>query len=461
MQGTEILVVDDEKDIRELVSDILQDEGYVTRLAASSDEALKALDQRVPGAVILDIWLQGSELDGLGVLELIKQQYPFVPVIMISGHGTLETAVQAIRIGAYDYVEKPFKTDKLLLLIKRAIEAERLRQENRELRKRGTPETDLLGHSSAILHLRSSIEKVAQTSSRVLISGPSGCGKEVVARQIHQQSKRADAPFVILNAANISPENMENELLGIQGGIASEGRVIGVLERAHKGTLFVDEIADMPPAVQARFLRILQEQSFMRVGGQTPVNIDVRVISATAKNLPHEIEAGRFREDLYYRLNVVPLRVPPLSERREDIAILAKYFIQRCAAILGVAPRPLSEDAIAVFESCEWPGNVRQLRNVIEWLLIMAPGDQTSPIRASMLPPDLVSGNAALSRPETNNDMMGLPLRGARELFEKQYLLAQLARFSGNISKTAQFVGMERSALHRKLKLLGIHSEEE
>jgi two-component system nitrogen regulation response regulator NtrX len=461
MQSTEILIVDDEKDIRELVAEILQDEGYGTRLAASSDEALKALDQRVPGAVILDIWLQGSELDGLGVLEIIKQQYPFVPVIMISGHGTVETAVQAIRIGAYDYVEKPFKADKLLLLLKRAIEAERLRQENQELRQRGTPETELLGNSSTILHLRHSIEKVAQTSSRILISGSSGCGKEVVARQIHQQSKRSEGPFIILNAANISPENMESELLGIQGGIASEGRVIGVLERAHKGTLFIDEIADMPAAVQARFLRILQEQSFMRVGGQTPVNIDVRVIAATAKNLNHEIEAGRFREDLYYRLNVVPLRVPALTERREDIAILARYFIQRCASLLGVAPRPLSDDTIAVFESCEWPGNVRQLRNVIEWLLIMAPGEQNSPIRAAMLPPDLVAGNAALSRPETNNDMMGLPLRGARELFEKQYLLAQISRFSGNISKTAQFVGMERSALHRKLKLLGIHSEEE
>jgi len=456
----DILIVDDEADIRLLIEGILEDEGHISRGAADADQALEALRRRRPHLVILDIWLQNSRLDGLELLETIHAEHPGLPVVMISGHGTIETAVRAIKFGAYDFIEKPFKADRLLLVIERAIEAARLRAENEELRLRGAPETELLGSSGAVTHLRQAVGKVAPTGSRVLITGAAGTGKEVVARLLHTQSRRADGPFMVLNCATMHPDRLESELFGVEEG-DEPGRVgkIGTFERAHGGTLLLDEVADMPLETQGKIVRVLQDQSFMRVGGARRVEVDVRVIAATNRDLSALIGEGRFREDLYYRLNVVPLRVPSLRERREDIPDLCRHFMQRSAGNAGLPPRTLGEDALAALQSYDWPGNVRQLRNIVDWLLIMAPGGGNDAIGAEMLPPEITSQAPALSGSGAA-DLLALPLRQARERFERQYLDAQVNRFGGNISRTAAFVGMERSALHRKLRLLGISTAE-
>ena len=458
----EILIVDDEPDIRALIDGILSDEGYQTRQAHDAETAIAAFRARRPSLVILDVWLQNSTLDGIGILEVLHQEQPQVPCVMISGHGTIETAVAAIQKGAYDFIEKPFQSDRLLLVVARALEAARLQRENAELRLRAGPETELIGASAPINQLRAAIEKVAPTGSRVLVTGPAGAGKEVVARMIHARSRRADGPFVALNCATLNPARFEEELFGVEPGPDPRGqpRRAGVLERAHGGTLLLDEVADMPLETQGKIVRALQEQAFVRVGGSTPVKVDVRVLATTNRDLAAEIQAGRFREDLYYRLAVVPLRVPALRERREDVPALARHFLARSAEISGQPPRSLSEDAMAALQAYDWPGNVRQLRNLIDWLLIMAPGDAREPIRADALPPE-VSGAAPVSlRLDRSAEIMTMPLRDARELFERQYLEAQLLRFGGNISRTAQFVGMERSALHRKLKGLGVQGED-
>lgn len=458
----DILIVDDEEDIRDLISDILGDEHYNTRTASNSDSALKALAERVPNLLVLDIWLHGSELDGLGILELVIKKYPGLPVIMISGHGNIETAVSAMKTGAYDFIEKPFKAEKLVSIVRRALEYSRLRRENSELKLRGSAESHLIGISNAMTHLRQAIEKVAPTHSRVLITGPAGSGKEVVARMIHTRSRRASGEFVVLNAAGLTADRVDAELFGVEDSNPGGGaEKVGVFERAHGGTLFIDEVVDMPLETQGRILRVLQEQSFERVRGNRKVQVDVRVIAATNRDLASEIEAGNFREDFYYRLNVVPLKVPPLKERREDVPELCNHFLRRSAEMSGLGIREITEDALAVLQAYHWPGNVRHLRNMMEWLLIMAPGGARSPIRANMLPRELFETNAAAMRPEVNSDIMSMPLRDARELFEKQYLAAQINRFGGNISKTSSFVGMERSALHRKLKMLGIGAIEE
>ncbi|MBI0535012.1 sigma-54-dependent Fis family transcriptional regulator [Roseomonas sp. KE2513] len=458
----DILIVDDEPDIRALIDGVLADEGYEVRQAANSDQALAAFRQKRPNLVILDIWLQNSRLDGLGILEAIHREEPRVPVVMISGHGTIETAVQAIQQGAYDFIEKPFKSDRLLLIVARALEAARLKRENSELKLRGGSETELVGTSSLIAQIRNAIEKVAPTGSRVLITGPAGSGKEVAARAIHARSRRADEPFVALNCATLNPSRFEEELFGVEGGPdpMTQPRRPGVLERAHGGTLLLDEVADMPLETQGKIVRALQEQGFERIGGATRVKVDVRVTATTNRDLTAEIAAGRFREDLFYRLAVVPIRMPALRERREDVPALARHFMGKSAENSGVPPREISEDAMAAMQAYDWPGNVRQLRNLVDWLLIMAPGGPADPIRPEMLPPEVGSSAPAMLKLDRSSEIMTLPLRDARELFERQYLEAQLLRFGGNISRTANFVGMERSALHRKLKFLGVQAED-
>jgi len=458
----EILIVDDEPDIRLLIEGTLRDEGYETRQAADSDAAIAAFRARRPSLVILDVWLQGSKLDGLGILRTLHSEEPQVPVVMISGHGTIEMAVAAIQQGAYDFLEKPFKSDRLLLVMRRALEAAALARENAELRLRVGPETRLTGDSSVISAVRAQIERVAPTGSRVLISGPAGSGKEVAARMIHARSRRADNPFVMLNCATLAPARFEEELFGLEAGPDPllNPRRAGVLERTHGGTLLLDEVSDMPLETQGKIVRALQDQTFERLGGSSRVKVDVRVLATTNRDLQNEIAAGRFREDLYYRLAVVPLRIPALKERREDVLALAQSFLARSAESSGIPGRELSADALAALQAYDWPGNVRQLRNLIDWLLIMAPGTAADPIRADMLPPEIGSQAPALLSIDPAADIMGLPLREARDLFETQYLQAQLLRFGGNISRTAQFVGMERSALHRKLKQLGVNSDE-
>jgi two-component system nitrogen regulation response regulator NtrX len=452
--ASDILIVDDEEDIRELVAGILSDEGHETRTAHDSDSALAAIAERVPRLVFLDIWLQGSRLDGLALLDEIKTLHPGLPVVMISGHGTIETAVSAIRRGAYDFVEKPFKADRLILIAERALETSKLKREVSDLRKRSGDTHELLGTSTAVNQLRQTIERVAPTNSRVMIIGPSGSGKEVAARAIHAHSSRAGGPFVSLNAATITPERMEIELFGTESN-GSE-RKVGALEEAHRGILYLDEVADMPRETQNKILRVLVEQQFERVGGTKRVKVDVRIISSTAQNLEGLIAEGRFREDLYHRLAVVPVMVPPLSERREDIPFLVDYFMRQIAGQAGIRPRRIGNDALAVIQAHNWPGNVRQLRNNIERLMILARGeDSDAPITADLLPQEI--GDVMPRAPnQSDQHIMALPLREAREMFEKEYLIAQINRFGGNISRTAEFIGMERSALHRKLKSLGV-----
>ena len=450
----DVLIVDDEADIRELVAGVLEDEGFDTRTAANSDDALDALDTRRPSLVLLDVWLQGSKLDGLELLDEIKRRDPTLPVLIISGHGNIDTAVAAIRKGAADFIEKPFEADRLLHLVARATETERLRRENQQLRERVGRDDELTGTSTAINQVRATIKKVAGTGSRVLITGPAGVGKEVAARMLHSWSTRVDAPFVVLASACMDPHRVEEELFGVEEG----GELVrpGLLETAHGGTLFLDEIADMPMTTQARILRVLTDQSFTRVGGTRTVKVDVRVVSATARDLAEEIAGGRFREDLYYRLNVVPVHLSPLGERREDVPPLAERFVARFAAERRVATPVLGAEAIAALQSYDWPGNVRQLRNVIERTIILAPGDRLATIEADMLPPEVTSGQSELVSGGASRSIMRTPLREARETFEREYLRVQIRRFSGNISRTATFIGMERSALHRKLKTLGL-----
>ena len=455
--ASDLLIVDDESDIRELIAGILEDEGFETRLAHDSDSALASIEERRPSLVVLDIWLQGSRLDGLELLNVIKASHPELPVVIISGHGNIETAVTAIKRGAYDYIEKPFKTDRLILVIMRALEASRLKREVEELRGRAGADVRLIGSSPAMKQLRLSIEKVAATNSRVLINGPLGSGKEMVARALHGWSKRTESPFVILNAATMAPERMEAELFGTETMDGEPSRV-GALEEAHGGTLFIDEVSDMPIETQGKILRVLVDQTFQRVGGSKRVKVDVRIVSSTSRDLDREIQEGRFRDDLYHRLSVVPIPVPNLSERREDIPELIEHFVEHFSTISGLPVRKVGADAIAALQAHDWPGNVRQLRNNVERLLILASGDPTSEITAKMLPTEVGDSTPSVVNGSGGQQLMALSLREAREVFEREYLMAQVSRFGGNISKTAEFVGMERSALHRKLKLLGLNS---
>ncbi|CAN5153562.1 sigma-54 dependent transcriptional regulator [soil metagenome] len=449
----EVLVVDDEEDIRDLVSGVLEDEGYSVRTAGDSSSALEAIKDRRPSLVLLDVWLQGSRLDGIQLLQEVKRQDPSLPVLMISGHGNLDTAVAAVREGAVDFIEKPFEAGHLLHLVARATETERLRRENASLRQHIVHEEVLSGNSVAINTVRATLKRVAPTGSRVLITGPAGVGKEVAARTIHTWSTRANGPFIVVSAAMMTPERVEEELFGVDSEDSSRP---GLLEQAHGGTLFLDEIADMPPTTQAKILRVLTDQSYHRVGGSRPGKVDVRVLSATSRDLAEEIAEARFREDLFYRLNVVTVRLPPLRERREDLPELANQFLARFASERRIPAPLLSDEAIAALQAHDWPGNVRQLRNIIERTVILAPCERIERIEADMLPSEILDSQGPSGLSSQTMTIMGSPLREARESFEREYLKIQIRRFSGNISRTASFIGMERSALHRKLKALGI-----
>jgi two-component system, NtrC family, nitrogen regulation response regulator NtrX len=468
--SADILIVDDEADIRNLIQGILEDEGYHTRQAANAKQVFAQVLEKVPSLIILDVWLQNSEFDGLAILEQIKADHLYLPILMISGHGTIETAVTAIRQGAYDFIEKPFKTDRLLLMIERALENSRLKQENVSLKKQAAQPVEMIGSSPAFQQMHTVLLKVAPTNSRVLISGTSGSGKEMAARFLHQNSQRAHEAFFGLNCASLNPDRLEQELFGYdQKGVVHHG----ILERAHKGTLLLDEVSDMPLETQGKIVRVLQDQQFMRVGGSETVKVDVRVIASTSRNLQDEMEAGRFREDLFYRLNVVPIRIPSLRERKDDIAILVDHFMNLYARQSGSSKREWSESALLALQAYDWPGNIRQLKNLVEWLMIMGgnntnssttpatdPTSPQDPILVEHLPSEISHMVPDSLKANWSADMVSLPLREAREVFEREYLLAQVMRFNGNISRTSQFVGMERSALHRKLKSLNIQTSD-
>ncbi|WP_298969652.1 sigma-54 dependent transcriptional regulator [uncultured Roseobacter sp.] len=448
---SDILIVDDERDIRELISDILIDEGFATRLAGNSDDAMAAINAEAPALIILDIWLKDSRMDGIDILKTVKRDNPDVPVVIISGHGNIEIAVAAIKQGAYDFIEKPFNIDQLLVVIRRAMETSRLRRENQSLRRRDVTRSEMIGTSAAFRALVSQLDKVTKSNGRVMLTGPAGCGKEVAARYIHANSNRASAPFVTVNCAGVAPERMEEVLFGRE--TAERGVEPGLLEEAHGGVIYFDEVADMPVGTQSKILRVLVDQQFQRVGGNDKVRVDLRVISSTNRDLEQAIVAGTFREELYHRLNVVPIAVPSLEERREDIPALAAHFIAEMNAVQGLPIREISEDAEALMQTMIWPGNVRQLKNLVERVLIL--GDENGAIEARELP-GVEEGSDDENRVVLSGALATLALREAREAFEREYLLTQINRFGGNISRTANFVGMERSALHRKLKSLGV-----
>ena len=452
----DILIVDDERDIRQLISLTLEDEGFTTAEAANAAEARASLVTKPPSCLVLDIWMRDSDMDGLELLSWCKSLYPDMPVVMISGHGTIETAVHALRMGAYDFVEKPFKAERLLLTVNRAIQTAKLMRENADLRMRGNElsNLELVGQSSAIKHVKLAIERLSNATSRVLIQGGAGSGKELVARKIHDNSERATHKFVVANCARLTAEKADLELFGSES-VQDGRRVVGLFEQAHLGTIYFDEICDLPLNTQAKLVRAVAEQKFRRLGGAAEVQVDVRITSASSQDLAKAMEEGRLREDLYYRLAVVSLTVPSLADRREDIPLLAKYFMRLSAEKLGRPSLKLGDDLLNALRAYHWPGSVRQVRNVIESMLITQSDAGREVLNADDLPANLM-GEGQIASPSHSSDIYALPLREARELFEADYLREQLARFDGNISKIAKTIGMERSALHRKLKALHI-----
>lgn len=456
----DILIVDDEEDIRDLVSGILSDEGYTTRVAADGLSALEMIKARQPSLVVLDVWLGDSERDGLKILDIIKRDHPYVPVVMMSGHGTIETAVSAIKKGAYDFIEKPFQSDRLLLIVHRAVESARLRRENDELKIIARLDTGLVGESSSINQVRQNIEKISGTNGRVFISGPVGSDRTSIAREIHNRSKRSDGPFFSINCSSFHPQQLEAHLFGTEiFGLSNDTpRKIGILEQAHTGTVFIDEITEIPLPIQAKLVKVLQEQSFCRLGGTQKIDVDIRFIGGTSDDVEQAIQLGDFREDLFYRLSVSHIKLPPLKDRVTDIPILVSHFTEQAAAAHNIPARIFSSEALVMLQAYDWPGDIQQLKNVVDWILIMSGADSREPIQSHHIPVEIVQGNTFTKNWQSKSaDIVVLPLREAREAFEREYLLAQVQRFSGNISQTARFVGMERSALHRKLRALGVY----
>jgi two-component system nitrogen regulation response regulator NtrX len=448
-----ILIVDDEPGIRQSLKGVLEDEGYKASVAESGEACIESLRKRPFDVVLLDVWLPG--MDGLETLEKVREIENAPEVIMISGHGTIETAVRATKLGAYDFLEKPLSVDKTLILVKNAIDSKRLRQENRDLKKQLTPKSLIVGESIPVKALRQQIQLMAPTNGRVLIYGESGTGKELVARAIHAQSLRKDEMFVEVNCAAIPEDLIESELFGhLKSSFpAATTDKEGKFQRAHGGTLFLDEVGDMSLKTQSKVLRTLDEQRFTPVGSDEPITVDARVIASTNKDLEEEISRGNFREDLFYRLNVIPFSVPPLRERQEDVPLLARYFLKEFSAAYGRRPREISDDAIETLMRYAWPGNVRELRNVIERIVIMNP--TTSRFERKHLPP-LVHRDG--SRRAAGNEFS--TLHQARAAYERDYILKKLDENHGNVSRTAEVLGLERSHLYRKMKTLGIAAKE-
>lgn len=463
-----ILIVDDEADIRNLVKGILEDEGYSISQAGNSDEAYERIESAPPHLIVLDIWLQGSAHDGLEILESVSKTHPHIPILMISGHGTIETAVAAIKQGAYDFIEKPFKADRLILMVQRALEAAALKQENLVLKKQAEGPIELIGESAFAKNLKEMLKRVSATNSRVLLTGEAGTGKGSVARIIHRYSERAGGPFMVLNCASLSADRLETELFGSRDGAGDD---LGVLESADKGTLLLDEVTDLPLETQGKILKVLQEQRFQRVGGSQTIEVDVRILATSNRDLKKAVEEGALREDLYYRLNVVPVEMPPLRKRAQDIGPFVHYFLERACNKAGLPEKSFSEEAMRVLANYKWPGNLRQLKNVVEWVMIFhGKSAENNIFGPEHLPPEIRGEGAAGATVHTlgvqNNhtvpaELLDMPLREAREAFERSYLFSQVDRFDGNISKTAQFIGMERSALHRKIKSLQVSEGDE
>ena len=449
-----ILVVDDEKDIRDLISQILFDEGHLVKLASNSSSAMDYINSEVPDLIILDIWLKDSEMDGIEILKSVKLNNPLCPIVIISGHGNIEIAVAAVKQGAYDFIEKPFNIDQLLLVINRGLEASNLRKEIFNLKNMENHENNMIGDTSNFRNLKQKLDKLLKSNGRILISGPSGSGKEIAARYVHQNSERSSNAFVSVACASIQSEKMEEFLFGQE----IDGKVYpGLFEKAHGGTIFFDEVADLPMGTQSKILRVLVDQVFIRVGGKNVVRVSSRIISSTSRDLIDEIRKGNFKEELFHRFNVVPIEIPSLEDRLFDIPLLSAYFIDWLSKNEGLPLKNLSEEATRKLQNMKWPGNIRQLKNVIERALILG-SDKKDILTGDIV--DFISATSKVDdKPTSGMENMfftNKSLREAREEFEKAYLIFQISKFNGNVSKTANYVGMERSALHRKMKSLHI-----
>ena len=449
----DILIVDDEKDIRELISEILIDEGYSTRLASNSVECLNKVQHYPPSLLILDIWLKDSKMDGIDILKKVKSDHPNVPVVIISGHGNIEIAVSAIKQGAYDFIEKPFNLEQLLVEVRRAMETSSLRRENKELKQKDNIDFELIGQSNTFKNFVNNLDKVSKANSRILITGEPGSGKEAAARYIHNNSRQSNGSFIVLNCSTSNQSDLEKTLFGLEN---REGvQIIGALEKANGGTVFLDEVSELPIDLQGKLLKVLVENSVSRLGSNKKIDIDIRFISATSFGLSEKITEKKFREDLFHRLNVVPIKIPNLSERIDDIPILAKYFAEKLSSTNGLTIREFSEEALTCLQGMHWPGNIRQLKNLIERVLIL--GDPSEKINnTELILSEAKSQHDSEKISLISTKLANMSLREAREMFERDYLVLQINRFGGNISKTASFIEMERSALHRKLKSLGI-----